>query len=101
MIGVAVTALVQSSSAVTAIVITMASAGLVIGGGAGNAVYYIVIGSNIGTCVTALLSSLGASPNAKRAAVIHFLFNLFGAVIFTVFLLSWRGFGETDRKSVV
>ncbi len=95
LIGVAVTALVQSSSAVTAIVITMASAGLVIGGGAGNAVYYIVIGSNIGTCVTALLSSLGASPNAKRAAVIHFLFNLFGAVIFTVFLLSWRGFGET------
>lgn len=94
LIGIIVTALVQSSSAVTAIVITMASAGLVIGGGESNAVYYIVIGSNIGTCVTALLSSLGASPNAKRAAVIHFLFNFFGAILFTVFLLCWRNFGS-------
>lgn len=95
LIGIVLTALVQSSSAVTAIVITMASAGLVIGGGAGNAVYYIIIGSNIGTCVTALLSSIGASPNARRAAVIHFLFNFFGAIIFTVFLLCWSGFGDT------
>lgn len=96
LIGVVVTALVQSSSAVTAIIITMASAGLLIGGEeGGNAVYYIIIGSNIGTCVTALISSIGAGTNAKRAAVIHFMFNLFGAVIFTVFLLCWRGFADT------
>lgn len=94
LIGIALTALVQSSSAVTAIIITMAGQNLIIGGG-GNAVYYIIIGSNIGTCVTALISSLGASTNAKRAALIHFMFNFFGAVIFTVFLLCWRGFGDS------
>ncbi len=94
-IGIFVTALVQSSTAVNAIIITMTSSGLLIGGGAGNAVYFIIIGSNIGTCVTALISSIGASPNAKRAALIHFLFNVFGAIIFTVFLLSWSGFAET------
>lgn len=94
LIGIALTALVQSSSAVNAIIITMAGQGLIIGGG-GNAVYYIIIGSNIGTCVTALLSSLGASTNAKRAAFIHFMFNLFGAVIFMVFLLCWSGFGDS------
>lgn len=94
LIGIALTALVQSSSAVTAIIITMAGQGLIIGGG-GNAVYYIIIGSNIGTCVTALISSLGASTNAKRAALIHFMFNFFGAIIFTVFLLCWRGFGDS------
>ena len=94
LIGIVLTALVQSSSAVTAIIITMAGQGLLIGGG-GNAVYYIIIGSNIGTCITALISSLGATPNAKRAALIHFLFNLFGAIIFTVFLLCWKGFADT------
>lgn len=94
LIGIVLTALVQSSSAITAIIITMVGQGLLIGGG-GNAVFYIIIGSNIGTCVTALISSLGASTNAKRAAVIHFLFNLFGAVIFTVFLLCWKGFADT------
>ncbi|MGN0822381.1 MAG: Na/Pi cotransporter family protein [Candidatus Gallimonas sp.] len=93
LIGIAITALVQSSSAVTAIIITMAGQGLIIGGG-GNAVLYVIIGSNIGTCVTALLSSIGASTNARRAAVIHFLFNVFGALIFTVFLLAWRGFSD-------
>jgi len=99
LIGVLVTALVQSSSAVTAIIITMAGSGLIIGGG-GNAVYYIIIGSNIGTCVTALLSSIGATTNAKRAAVIHFLFNFFGAILFTVFLLCWSGFGDTVLVSM-
>ncbi len=94
LLGIVITALVQSSTAVNAVIITMASLGMVIGGG-GNAPLYIIIGSNIGTCVTALISSLGASTNAKRAALIHFLFNLFGAVIFTVFLLSWRGFADT------
>jgi len=93
LIGIAVTALVQSSSAVTTIIISMAGAGLVIGGG-GNAVYYLIIGSNIGTCVTALISSIGANANAKRASVIHFLFNFFGAVLFTVFLLCWPSFAE-------
>lgn len=96
LIGILVTALVQSSSAVTAIIITMAGTGLLIGGSeGGNAVYYIIIGSNIGTCVTALLSSIGANANARRAALIHFMFNFFGAAIFMIFLLCWRGFADT------
>ena len=94
LLGILITALVQSSTAVNAIIITMASLGMVIGGG-GNAPLYIIIGSNIGTCVTALISSLGTNPNAKRAAVIHFLFNLFGAVIFMIVLVCWTGFADT------
>lgn len=90
-IGIALTALVQSSTAVTALALSMSA----FFAGTGNAVYFIIIGSNIGTCVTALISSLGASPNAKRAAVIHFLFNFFGAIIFTVFLVCWKGFADT------
>ncbi len=99
-LGLAVTALVQSSTAVNAIILTMVSTGLTIGDG-GNAALYIIIGSNIGTCVTALISSLGASPNAKRAALIHFLFNLFGAIIFTVALILWPQFADTVLSGVI
>lgn len=94
LVGIAITALVQSSTAVNTIVITMAAAGLFSGMG-GNAIFFIIIGSNIGTCVTALLSSMGASANAKRAALIHFMFNLFGAIIFMIIMLSWKGFADT------
>ena len=100
LLGIAITALVQSSTAVNAIIITMASLGMVIGGG-GNAPLYIIIGSNIGTCVTALISSLGASQNAKRAAVIHFLFNFFGAIIFMIVLVCWTGFADTVLAGMV
>ena len=89
--GIAFTALVQSSSAVTTLIIAMASAGLIIGGG-GNAVLYLILGSNIGSCVTALISSIGTSVNAKRASIIHLLFNVTGAVLFMIMLLIWRDF---------
>ena len=92
-IGIVLTALLQSSSAVTTIIISMASAGIVIGGG-GNAVLYVILGSNIGSCVTALISSIGASPNAKRASLIHFMFNLFGSIIFMIILLCVPTFME-------
>ena len=92
-IGIGVTALVQSSSAVTTIVITMAAQGLIIGGG-GNSALYIILGSNIGTCVTALISSVGANANARRASLIHLMFNVFGAVIFMVLLLCWPTFQQ-------
>ena len=49
-----------------------------------NSAIYITLGQNIGTCVTALLSSLGAQRTAKRAAVIHLLFNVIGAILFSV-----------------
>ena len=86
--GVVFTALLQSSSAVTTIIIAMASEGLLIGGG-GNAVLFIILGSNIGSCVTALISSIGTSVNARRASIIHLLFNVTGAILFTILLLIW------------
>ena len=86
LIGIVFTALLQSSSALTTIIISMVTANLVIGNG-GNSVLYIILGSNIGSCVTALLSSIGASTNAKRASFIHFFFNVTGSLIFIVLLL--------------
>ena len=91
--GIVLTALVQSSSAVTSVIITMAANKLVIGGG-GNAVLYIILGSNIGTCVTALISSIGTSVNARRASIVHLLFNVFGVFIFMVLLLCWPNFQD-------
>jgi len=90
-IGIIITGIIQSSSAVTTILISMVAAGLVIGNG-GNAVLYVVLGTNIGTCVTALLSSIGASANGKRAALIHLMFNVFGTVVVFPFLFFWPQF---------
>ena len=91
-IGAVLTAVIQSSGAVTAIIVTLAAApDLVIGDG-GNAMLYIILGSNIGTCSTALLSSLGAGTNAKRTSLIHLLFNVLGSVIFFVFLMIYKDF---------
>ena len=86
--GIVFTALLQSSSAVTTIIIAMVGQGLMIGGG-GNAVLFIILGSNIGSCVTALISSIGTSVNARRTSMIHLLFNVTGAVLFSVLLLIW------------
>ena len=87
-LGIAITAIIQSSSALTVILIAMAESGILIGGG-GNAVLYVVLGTNIGTCVTALLSSIGTNINAKRAAVIHLLFNVIGSIIFFIIMVCW------------
>ena len=93
LIGVALTAIIQSSSAVTTIVISMAGAGLIIGNG-GNSALYVILGSNIGTCVTAMISSIGTSVNARRASLIHLLFNVLGTCIFIVLLLCWPTFND-------
>ena len=90
--GVIITGIVQSSSAVTTLIVQMVGAGLVIGNPSNSGVLFLVLGTNIGTCVTALLSSIGANTNAKRAALIHLMFNVFGTVIFSIFLLCWPGF---------
>lgn len=100
LIGVVATGIVQSSSAVTSIVVVLATSGVLIGG-TGDGVYYVIIGSNIGTCVTAIISSIGANPNARRAAVIHLLFNCLGAILFTVFLLCWQPFGTSFSETVL
>lgn len=92
LIGMVATAILQSSSAVTTIIISMLMAGLVIGDSNSNAVLYVILGTNIGTCVTALISSIGANANAKRASLIHLMFNVFGALIFFIVLLCWPSF---------
>lgn len=79
--GFAITAIVQSSSASTGLLIALASEGLL----PIEAAMPIVFGTNIGTCVTAMLSSIGANRTAKRAAFIHFLFNIIGTIIFMIF----------------
>ena len=90
--GVVITGIVQSSSAVTTLIVQMVGAGMVIGDPSNSGVLFLVLGTNIGTCVTALLSSIGTKTNARRAALIHLMFNVFGTVIFSVFLLCWPGF---------
>lgn len=90
-IGALFTGLVQSSAIVAGIVITMVGQGIQIGAG-GNVVLFIILGTNIGTCVTAMLAGVGSSPNGKRASFIHLLFNVIGSIIFTVFLLLYPGF---------
>ena len=79
LVGVIFTALIQSSSAATGVVITMVGTGIL----TLDLALFIVLGANIGTCVTALLASAGAQPNAKRVALIHFTFNVLGTVLFT------------------
>ena len=88
LVGVVFTALIQSSSAATGVVITMVGVGVL----DLELALYIVLGSNIGTCVTALLASIGATPNAKRAAFIHFIFNIIGTTVFTLIMLMFKNF---------
>ena len=80
MVGCIVTALIQSSSASVGILQTLAINGVV----TTSSAIYITLGQNIGTCITALISSMGSKRIAKRAAVIHLLFNSLGAVIFAI-----------------
>lgn len=84
LIGFVITAVLQSSSVTVSIVLLMASQGLL-----GLPIcFFIILGCNMGSCVSALLASLSGKKNAKRAAMIHFLFNIFGsAAIFTMLSL--------------
>ncbi len=78
--GAVVTAIIQSSTASVGILQSLAVSGIV----TWNSAVYIIMGQNIGTCVTAIFSAVGASKNAKAAACIHLLFNVIGSVIFSV-----------------
>ena len=80
LVGALVTAIIQSSTASVGILQTLAMSGVV----SANAAIYITLGQNIGSCLTALLSSAGTSRNAKRASVIHLTFNSFGAIVFGI-----------------
>lgn len=82
LVGIIFTALIQSSSAATGVVITMVGTGVL----PLELALFIILGANIGTCVTALLASVGANANSKRVALIHFTFNVIGTVLFTALI---------------
>ena len=82
LVGIIFTALIQSSSAATGVVITMVGTGVL----PLDLALFIILGANIGTCVTALLASVGANANSKRVALIHFTFNFIGTALFTAFI---------------
>ena len=81
-VGAAVPALLQSSSASMGILQAISTTGVV----SFNIAMPLIMGQNIGTCITALISSVGASKNAKRTAMIHLFFNIIGSVFFLVVL---------------
>lgn len=84
LIGIVVTAFIHSSGAITGILIALGSAISF------NNAVFIILGSNIGTCITSIVSSMGGNTNAKRAAVIHLLFNLFGCLLCIAPLWIWN-----------
>ena len=86
-VGIVFTAIVQSSSAATGIVIIMAGEGVL---GIDSAMF-IVLGATIGTCITSTLASLGAGVNAKRAAFMHLMMNVTGTAIFTAIIWPLKG----------
>lgn len=82
LVGAIFTALIQSSSAATGVVITMVGTGVL----PLDLALFIILGANIGTCVTALLASIGGNANSKRIALIHFTFNVIGTLLFTALI---------------
>jgi phosphate:Na+ symporter len=82
LLGIIFTAIIQSSSAMTGIVIVMVGKKVM----TMKSGLFITLGANIGTCVTALLGIIGANTNSKRTALIHFIFNMSGCIIFTPIL---------------
>ena len=80
LVGALFTALIQSSSASVGILQALAVSGVI---GLDSAVF-VLFGQNIGTCITAVLASIGTSRNAKRTTVIHLMFNVFGTILFTI-----------------
>ncbi|MGL5346993.1 MAG: Na/Pi cotransporter family protein [Peptostreptococcaceae bacterium] len=82
LLGFGITAIVQSSSASMGMLLAVASTGAI----SLNAALPILYGENIGTCVTSLISSIGASKNARRAATMHMIFNIIGTLVFMLVL---------------
>ena len=78
--GMIFTAVIQSSSASVGILQALAASGIV----TLNSAAFILFGQNIGTCITALLASVGANRNAKRTTIVHFTFNVIGTCLFTI-----------------
>ena len=94
--GLGLTAIIQSSAATTVILIALATTGAI----DMRLAFPVILGCNIGTCVTALLSSLGANRTAKKAAIMHLLFNTIGAIIFFPFISPFIGLIELTSPLV-
>ena len=86
LIGIVLTAFVHSSSTITSLMVVLASIGVL---SFENALF-LALGSNVGTCITSIMSSAGTHVNAKRTAIVHLLFNTFGCIIFIVPLWIWK-----------
>lgn len=82
--GAGFTAVIQSSSASVGILQALADSGVI---ALGNAVY-VLFGQNIGTCITAVLAAIGTSRSAKRATIIHLMFNIIGTILFTLLCIN-------------
>ena len=80
LVGAVLTAIIQSSSASVGILQALCATGAVTFGTA----LPIIMGQNIGTCITAIISSIGTSKNAKRAAAVHLYFNVIGTILFMI-----------------
>ena len=94
--GMAITALLQSSSATTGILIALASTGTI----DISIALPIVFGCNIGTCITAILASIGTNKTAHKAALLHLVFNLVGTLIFIPFLGILGSFVQTTSNDI-
>ena len=91
-VGAVLTAIIQSSSASVGILQALCATG---------AVHYsvavpIIMGQNIGTCITSIISSIGANKNARRSAMIHLYFNIIGTVIFVAIFYTINAFHHFD-----
>ena len=87
LLGLVITSVVQSSSVTVSILVVMGASGLV----TLEACMYVILGCNIGACTSAVLAGLSGSKNAKRAALIHLLFNVFGTILMFVLLQLFSG----------
>lgn len=83
LIGTILTMILQSSAGTTSILIGLCTSGAM----PLEPAFFVTLGMNVGTCITAIISSIGASTNAKRASMVHLLFNVIGTIIFGVILL--------------
>jgi len=96
-VGALVTMIIQSSSASVGILQALAKTGAV----RYSAAIPIIMGQNIGTCITAMLASIGANKNGKRAAIIHLYYNIIGTILFLIGVYSYQhfvGFGFWDKS---
>lgn len=96
LIGFVITAIIQSSSVTVSIVLLMAQQGLL----PLWICFYIILGCNIGSCTTALLASISGNKDAKRAAMIHFLFNVMGTIVIAAILLVGESWVEAGIREI-